>query len=272
MLLSSCAGASPQSASATPSRSEAAAGADQPIPADLRDVVARSVEIGRELYVLDKVAAIGTDVLLAHVPHPDAKKVVGYLPLREGDESGPSGAFQVVFFTSEQPTRVAYRIHLLPKQQPRFEALEPPEVAPDLLAGLVRARQAAIAAVAKPAQPLNPIVIPAEAYGESGTLVYLLAGTTKPHWAVLGKHYRALVADGGSQVSYLKELTKSVVEMPTQVDGSPAEALVITHLVTDYPLETHVFTSLLVGLPVFVATSRGNWRVNGDKIAFLGAK
>jgi hypothetical protein len=50
-----------------------------------------------------------------------------------------------------------------------------------------------------------------------------------------------------------------------------AEALTITHLVTDYPLETHVFTSLLVRLPVYVLTSRGTWRVNGDQIAFLGA-
>jgi hypothetical protein len=47
-------------------------------------------------------------------------------------------------------------------------------------------------------------------------------------------------------------------------------AMTITHLVTDYPLETHVFTSLLLHLPVYVATSRRMWRVNGDQIAFLG--
>jgi hypothetical protein len=107
--------------------------------------------------------------------------------------------------------------------------------------------------------------------GESGVLVYLLAGTTKAKVAVFGKHYRALVATGSNQVTYLKELTKSVLEVPLEENGQSPVALTVTHLVTEYPLETHVFTSLLLDLPVYVATSRGMWRVNGDQIAFLGA-
>lgn len=244
---------------------------EQPIPPDLQAAVARSCDIGRELYLLDKVAAIGTDVLLANVPHPEAKHVIGYLPLREADDAGqPTGVFQVAFFTSEQPIRIAYRIHVAAHHEPRFEALEPPEVAPEGFAALARSRQAALAAVPHRTQPLNPVLIPAEAYGESGTLVYLIAGTTKPKLAIFGKHYRALVPTGGTQVSYLKELTKTVLEVPTEADGHDAVALTISHLVTDYPLETHVFTSLLLRLPVYVATSRGMWRVNGDQIAFLG--
>lgn len=244
----------------------------QPIPADLQAAVTRSCDIGRELYVLDKVAAIGTDVLLANVQHPETQHVVGYLPLREANDAGePTGVFQVAFFTSEQPPRIAYRIHVQANQKPRFEALDPPLVAKEDFAALVRSRQAALAAVPHPLQPLNPVLIPAEAYGESGTLVYLIAGTTKPKLAIFGKHYRALVATGGTQVSYLKELTKTALEVPTEQDGHAAVALSISHLVTDYPLETHVFTSLLLRLPVYVVTSRGMWRVNGDQIAFLGA-
>ena len=38
------------------------------------------------------------------------------------------------------------------------------------------------------------------------------------------------------------------------------------------PLETHVFVSLLTGLPVYVVTRAGNWRVKGDRISFLGER
>jgi hypothetical protein len=38
---------------------------EEPIPEDLRANVARSIELGQELYRYDKVAAIGTDVLQA---------------------------------------------------------------------------------------------------------------------------------------------------------------------------------------------------------------
>lgn len=54
--------------------------------------------------------------------------------------------------------------------------------------------------------------------------------------------------------------------------GGETEALIVTHLVTEYPLETHVFASLSAGLPVYVGTSRGNWLVEGDKISFLGPR
>jgi hypothetical protein len=33
-----------------------------------------------------------------------------------------------------------------------------------------------------------------------------------------------------------------------------------------------VFTSLLMRLPIYVATKRGLWLVDGDKVSFLGEK
>ena len=44
----------------------------------------------------------------------------------------------------------------------------------------------------------------------------------------------------------------------------------VTHNITDAPLETHVFASLLHRVPVLVLTRRGTWRVDGARIAFLG--
>jgi hypothetical protein len=44
---------------------------------------------------------------------------------------------------------------------------------------------------------------------------------------------------------------------------------VITHIISETPIETHVFVSLLHKVPVYVGTARGVWRVEGDRIAFI---
>jgi hypothetical protein len=122
-------------------------------------------------------------------------------------------------------------------------------------------------------QPVNPVLLPAEANGETGVLVYLLAGTKRPDVAVLGRHFRALVPIEGTSLTYLKPLSNSAMEIPTRDPyGEPVVGLGISHLVTDFPLETHVFTSLLHKTPIHVVTQRGAWRVDGERISFLGGK
>ncbi len=244
--------------------------AEQPVPPDLRADIARSIAVGSQLYVLDKVAAIGTDVLFANVQHPEAQGVVGYVPLREGDADGRGrNSYLVSFFTEDDPPRVAYEIRVLPDAQPEFQAFAPPKDVPPGFAALIRARQAAIAAMPTPKQPINPVVIPGEVAGE--VLVYLLAGTKQPDLAVFGQHFRAVVAMGGSSVRSMTPLSNTVLEVPTRApNGEPAEGLAVSHAVTDFPLETHVFTSLLHQKVVYVGTRRGMWRVEGDKISFLG--
>jgi len=247
-----------------------------PIPTDLREHIERAEQVGRQLYLLDKVAAIGTDVLRERLGKLEGAGLEGYLPLREGDDEGrPKDSFLVSFFATGEPARVAYEVRVFarPGRQTEYHAFDPLKPAKPGLSLLMRARQAAIRAVPETMQPLNPVVLPGDVYGESGILVYLLAGTTKPGVAVFGKHFRVLVGEDGSTVKYVLPLSKSILELPTRGGNrEKPEALWVTHLVTDWPLETHVFASLLYKLPVYVATSRGNWRVNGEKIAFLGSQ
>jgi len=113
-------------------------------------------------------------------------------------------------------------------------------------------------------------VLPADALGQEGILVYLLAGTRSRNVMVLGRHYRVIVSEDGLGVNDVLPLSKSVIELPTQGEDGPAAALYVTHLITEYPLETHVLASLQHALPLFVSTSRGLWRVEGEGIAFLG--
>lgn len=244
---------------------------DLPIPQEFQDQVRKSCAIGAQLYLLDKVAAIGTDVALANVGDLQAKGLGGYLPMREGDDDGtPRNSYLVVFFTDETPPRIAYEIRVAPDVKPDFESFNPPKTATPSLAALIRARQIAVSAMPPSTQPINPVIVPGEANEEHGMLVYLLAGTEKRNVAVFGRHFRALVPLGGTNVTYMMPLSNTALELPIKgPNGEKAVSLMVNHVVTDFPLETHVFTSLLLKMPVFVRTSRGLWRVDGDTIAFV---
>ena len=223
--------------------------------------------------MLDRVAAIGTDALLAEVPDLERHGVVGYLPIQESDDDGtPKSSFLVSFYTRDTPPRLAYSVRVAPKTKPVVETFSPPKNVSPAFVSFVRARQLAMQSAPLSGQPLNPVLVPGEAIGEHGILVYLLAGTTAPDVAVLGRHTRVLVSEDGARVLAVTPLTNAVIEAPTRTADGPLAALVVTHVTTDYPVETHVFASLQSKLPIYVYTERGTWRVNGDAITFLGDK
>ena len=257
--------------SSVPSRRAARPTKELPIPPEMRKQVRNSEIIGRQIYILDKVSAIATDVLMEKVPGYRGKNLAGYLPLQEaGDDLRPKDSYVVTFFTKEEPMRIAYEIRVKPEATPAFAAFDPPKRAPESFAHMARARQAAVAALGSNPQPINPLVLPAELLGEKGMMVYLIAGTTKPNVAVFGRHYRVLIPEAGGPPSYVMPLSKSILELPTKApNGSTVEGLLVTHLLTDWPLETHVFVSLLTHKTVYVGTRVGVWRVEGDKIAFI---
>jgi hypothetical protein len=269
-MLMGCRSAAPAAEPSSPTESQA----ELPIPSDLREQIARSSAIGQQLYMLDKVAALATDVLFAKVQDVGNRGLAGYLPLEAEDDQGkPTGSFLVGFFTSDDPPRVAYEVRVAPNTPAAFEAFTPPKEAPPGFVALARARQLAIAAMPVSQQPVNPVLLPAKVNGETGVLVYLLAGTKRPDVAVLGRHFRALVPTDGTSLTYLMPLSKSPVEIPTRDPfGEPVVGLVVTHLVTDFPLETHVFASLLHKTPIHVLTKRGAWAVDGERVSFLGGK
>jgi hypothetical protein len=80
-----------------------------------------------------------------------------------------------------------------------------------------------------------------------------------------------LIPEEGGPPSYVMPLSKSILELPTKpsTKGGTIEAMFVTHLLTDWPLETHVFVSLLTHKQVYVGTKVGIWCVDGDKIRFI---
>jgi hypothetical protein len=245
-----------------------------PIPTEMREHVRRSEIIGRQLYILDKVAAIATDVLAERVLDFRHKNLGGYLPFREGDDDlQPKASFVVSFFTRDDPVQIAYEVRVQPDAKPELTAFDPPKPALSAFALMAKARQAAIEALPEIPQPLNPVIVPAELLGEKGAMVYLIAGTTKPNTVVFGRHFRVRFPEGSSSPSYVMPLSKTILEVPINPPGgAEADALTVTHIVTAWPLETHVFVSLQVRKPIYVGTTAGIWKVDGDKISFLGDK
>lgn len=243
-------------------------------PDDLRAAVEQAQSLGVMLYRQDLASAIGTDVMLANVRAPKERGIAGYLTFREGSARSPPDTWLVQFFSAEDPPKVLCRVRVPASGGPPiFEGIDRQVPVSEDLRPVIRARHTALAAIGPLAQPQNPVIFPGQAIGKDGFLVYLLAGTTRRDVVVFGKHHRVLVSPDGETVLSVEPLSKTILEVPLEL---PPEAVsgggvFVSHLVTEYPLETHVFASLLHQMPVFVGTSRGNWVVDGDQISLLEA-
>jgi len=224
--------------------------------------------VGREIYLQDKAGAIGADVLMARLKTLEGQGLGGYLALRKGDEAGqPLPTFVVCFFSDESEPHIRYEVNVPTERgkRPSLDAVDPPRRVPEPLAKLIRARKTAIEAAGPFDHAVNPVVLP----DPDGILVYVLAAPTRPKTIVLGKHYRVVVGTDGAAKT-VEPLSKSALELSTVApDGSQPKALFVTQIVTAYPLETHVAASLTAHLPIYVATSRGLWSVEGDSISYV---
>jgi hypothetical protein len=241
-----------------------------PIPADVQPHLDRALALGKAIYAQDVLSAWGTDVLRKNVP--SLAGVGGYFTLQETSADGTKKpSWLVQFFTADGVSpRILYRIRLWPKKehQPVFEKVNPPAAPSAAELAIIKARQAALKALPATTQPINPVVLPGALIGERGTLVYLLAGTNKRGVVVLGKHHRAHIAEDGT-VAKLQPLSKGILEIQPPPPTATGVGVAASHILDDWPIETHVFASLLHRVPIFVATARGDWEVTGKQITLV---
>ncbi|HXU05593.1 MAG TPA: hypothetical protein VN903_31760 [Polyangia bacterium] len=250
-----------------------------PIPADLVRPVEQAARLGRLIYQVDKASAIGTDVLRARVPDYRSRRVAGWLTLEEGDAGGDGPAFSVLFYNDENPPRFVFNIRVPRAGEPTLQEYAPPEALNDEMMRLFRARRNALAVAPTGRRRMNPVILPLSTAGQPDSiLVYLLAAEMVPGQMVFGVHYRVLASEDGFTIKELTPLSKSALvvdeKLPADVPrGAKLVAHVVSHLVTDWPLETHVFVSLLhKNVPIYVVTRRGTWLVIGDKITLVDDK
>ena len=239
------------------------------VPAELRETIARVERTGHMLALLDQPAAFATDIAVERGARTD---VIGYLVVPRTKRF----ALEVNFYVHENPLTIGYRVvfPLRPGAQPTGDKLDPPQPATAREETWFRARQLVLSKLDHPAQHYDPVVMPARIAGQEGLLVYLLASPTRPDTVVFGQHFRARTSADGARVLEFEPLSKSALEMPLHPalpPGAKPVGLTVTQIVTDYPVETHVFESLVHHVPIYVGTSRGVWKVDGYRIAFLGA-
>lgn len=103
------------------------------------------------------------------------------------------------------------------------------------------------------------------------TYLYFIGETASGSDLVWGRHYRVEVDPEGLSVLSVIPSTKSCFVMPpeTAPEGSQAVGSYITHLLSEYPSEFHVFMSLKTGESVAVGTKTATWMVDDGKIRAL---
>ncbi len=253
--------------------------ASLPIPEALKEKIRFSENVGRQLYMRDKMGAIGTDVMLKNLDDAQKAAIRGYLVFREGDEKNPSRSWFVHFFIDAEHPKLAYTVRITPPTSApsdvstEFKTITPPRKLSGSELALFRSIRTAVESVPdRPNQPVNPVVLPGELLGEKGSAVYLLAATNKAGVVVFGKHYRVYVSDDGLKATRIEPLSKSVIEIespPARSDGAIPAGMYITHLLGDYPLETHVFTSLLHRTVINVGAGSYIWLIKEGKIHLM---
>ena len=274
VLATGCGGAAHTQAPA-PAPPGAAASAEHslPVPFDLQEGVERANILGTNLLLLDVATARAWDALDERIGPPEDQGIAHYIALMGQDENGrPDGSIQVLFFAGDDVPRLRYRVLVGGEGRRMAEVYEqePPGVVHDPLLTLLNARWLALEAVPRTSQVVNTVLLPQR----SGRIVvYVLAASSQPNVAVLGRHYRVEVAEDGAEVERVTALSKAQLVLPTRDrSGQRLAALAITDGEADHPTETQVFASRLANVPLYVTTGRGRWKVRATGIDYLGPR
>jgi hypothetical protein len=244
---------------------------EKPAPIRAFDVATLS-RLGREIHQHDQLAWKATDVVMAQVGLERLKKdggrgwvvdisdakspVVRFL--RSG-ANGPESLCDVIFASNGTPElSVPKNRELTAIQQAQAGALETAKarfVAGDLAwcGG-------------------NPNTVVLDDPDGAGFLVYFLRAKPAMDQVPVGGHYRFTVSADGKKVEQVDRLFASCLTMSKKApDGSTTEMIVMSHVVSPTPLETHVFLTLQEGLPFLVTTMDGMaWGIEKGEISKMG--
>ena len=107
-----------------------------------------------------------------------------------------------------------------------------------------------------------------------GFLVYFLRPKENKDEVPIGGNYRVSIDSDGKTVTQVDRLSASCLTLNLPQGnlrgGKKPDYMMTTHLVSNTPLETHVFASLQEGLPLYVGTPDGRiWVTDKGKIIFL---
>lgn len=224
--------------------------------------------LGRRVYEQDDYAARATDALVAKIGAISGfaeQGIRGWIV--QNDETGVLVRF--IKETEAEPA-AAYDIRFAIGRIPFVSIPSSPELTLDQ-AILYRARQQGVQNIREMCSPgYNTVVLP-DPDGD-GFLVYALASTTNSNVIPIGGHYRFTVSSDGSRIEQADRLSASCFTLPKRSpnlsEGCELAAYYMTHVVSDTPVETHVFLQLQLGKPFFVLTkSNVVWKIENGIIS-----
>lgn len=227
--------------------------------------VVQAEQLGRAIHRYDEAAWLATDAL-ASLLGRQRPPVDGWIAV----DAGPAVLVRFVRTSAEGPCAAFDSV--VERGQASITRKQPCEALSPLQAAMFRARATAAAQLDEPcSDAYNTVVLPGDILKKQGWLVYLLAATTEPGAIPIGGHYRIHVSIDGRTVVEKTRLSKGcgLLRPPPPQPGVEIGAPVVTQLLTDYPIETHVFLSLSHHLPLLVVTERGVWQVADGAIQFL---
>lgn len=219
--------------------------------------------MGVALYRQDLSAWRATDAVAAKIPDLAAAGLKGWLVEDDGDIA------KVRFLRDiGQGLEVGYDVEVSargvgPVVEPKNRVLTRDELA------MFAARETAASYLPSTCRPGYNSAVLKDPDGD-GWLVWMLAPSPGENVIPLGGHYRFTISADGSTVEERDALSGGclTVAKPKLPPGAKAGGVMVSHLVSPTPLETHVFLSLLYRQPMFVTTGKNQlWVVGSGQIA-----
>lgn len=219
--------------------------------------------LGAAMYAQDQEAWKATDVLNAKVAKEQLKadKLHGWIVesftdrdvvrfIRDDGTDGPEAYYDVVFLkTGGEPTLTA----------PDSRVLNADEAA-QYSARVLALKNSELNC----SDTYNTVEL--KDPERDGWLVWVMAATKDPDLIIIGGHYRFTISADGKTIQQRDALSRSCLRF-SRKDRSGSTGLLMSHVVSTTPIETHVFASLSYRIGFYVGTPDGRaWNVGEGHI------
>lgn len=220
--------------------------------------------LGKEIYERDTLAAVATDLMLAQGLDLSKYPLRGWVIERRRKLS-------VVTFVGDYDGeyRAVFEIRTKGKKPPVFSIIEKQELNAYQKAAF-KARTLAGGAIEEPCSRSYNVAVLKDLDGD-GFLVYALAATTDPNAVMAGGHYRFKVSQDGATIERSEKLSTSCLVLNKAPDdmpeGATLAALSMSHIVSERPLEIHVFLNYLHRMDLYVITNdQSLWKIHNGNV------
>ena len=223
--------------------------------------------LGKQIYEQDQRVNVATEMARARGIDFAKEQVRGWIVVRDR-------AAERIRFVREENGAIAnaFEVAFVAGAAPQFQRLAGERLTA-AEEGQFRARLRAMSGVVQPCSTLYGFAIFDHPQVDA-FLIYAIAKPTEPGSVVFGGHYRFVVSRDGNRGISAERLYRTCVTLPASAAaGKQNEGIVITHLASRRPLESHVYLSFLNRLPIYVDTADGvRWKVDGLRVEAVGKK